>query len=161
MKQQLHQIEPNEFDNNELQRAIREGRLYIVQPQLSSDEIKRNSLSEILSYVGAVDDEATEECKSIIRALWQKILNDDLFVNSFLMEKGPNKGKPNKYRVTSMITVMQGLGIYKGESVACIHRKLEKITNKNKYYTNMNQYPISKKQQKFLRFFIGELLRGK
>ena len=148
-KSSLRRLSPKEFDENLLRKWTLEGRVYIDVPQV----VDKNAYKrEILEYVQAIDDYATETWREQIDTLWSTIVDAVCFSDSLVMKKGKQSGHMNRYTVTNLVCRMQSLGVYRKDvSMLTLHLKLEGVTEKNKYYKSSGVYELPREARMFIR----------
>ena len=84
-KSSLRRLSPKEFDENLLRKWTLEGRVYINVPQ----EVDKNAYKrEILEYVHAIDDFATDTWRGKMDDVWNAIVDAECFSDSLVMKKG-------------------------------------------------------------------------
>lgn len=151
-------MSPKEFDANLLRQLTLEGRVYIDMPQVED----RNAYKrEILEYVHAIDDFATEMWKGQMDAVWNAIVDAECFSDFLVMKRGDQSGHMNRYTVTNLVCRMRNLGVYtKGVPMKTLHLRLEHTTKKNKYYKNNRNYRMPSEAREFLKIvFLREGLK--
>ena len=148
-KTSLRRLSPKEFDAALLEKLTREGRVYVNLPR----KINRDAhAQEILNYVQAIRDCASEPWRDKIDALWQEILDYDCLVDFLTMKRGACAGHINRYAVTLLVNRMLNCGIYRKDlSMLTLHLKLEKVERKNKYYTSCGNFTLSTDVRQVLR----------
>lgn len=151
----LKRLNPKEFDAALLEKLTREGRVYINLPR----EINRNAhAQEILDYVQAIRDCASEPWRDEIDALWQEILDYDCLVDFLTMKRGVCAGHINRYAVTNLVCRMQNRGIYRKDlPMLTLHLKLEGVERKNKYYTSCGNFSLSTEARQVLRKLFSKV----
>lgn len=150
------QIDPNEFDVQELLLLAKEGRLYIKQitEEKSETNIREEGIRSILQYVSRIDECASEKYRSNIRKLWERILRspelEDLF---FLNRYKSNRGMPNWYRVNVVMAFLLEQNVYCKDIYAVmeLHMKMEQTDKRTKFYTGMGRYLLENKERSILK----------
>ena len=150
MKQKsFRRLLPEEFDADRLRQLTLEGRVYI---DISQEADKNAYKREILDYVHAIDDYATETWKGQMDTVWNTIVNATCFGDTLVMKKGKQSGHMNRYTVTNIVCRMQSLGVYRKDvSMLALHLKLEGITKKNTYYKSSGLYELPREARMFIR----------
>ena len=148
-RKSFKRLSPKEFDENLLRKWTLAGRVYIDVPQV----VDKNAYKrEILEYVQAIDDYATETWREQIDTLWSTIVDAVCFSDSLVMKKGKQSGHMNRYTVTNLVCRMQSLGVYRKDvSMLTLHLKLEGVTEKNKYYKSSGVYELPREARIFIR----------
>lgn len=148
-RKSFKRLSPEEFDENLLRKWTLEGRVYIDVPQV----VDKNAYKrEILEYVQAIDDYATETWREQIDTLWSTIVDAACMSDSLVMKKGKQTGHMNRYTVTNLVCRMQSLGVYRKDvSMLTLHLKLEGVTEKNKYYKSSGVYELPREARMFIR----------
>ena len=154
-KTSLRRLSPKEFDAALLKKLTEEGRVFINLPR----EINRNAYAqEILDYVQAIRDCASEPWRDEIDALWQEILDNECLADFLTMKRGVCAGHINRYAVTNLVCRMQNSGIYRKDlSMLTLHLKLEGVERKNKYYTSCGNFPPSTEARQVLRKLFSKV----
>lgn len=149
----LKKVHPEDFDAEALMAAAREGRLYVELKldEATTDQLLAQCRQEALDYVSAIDAFAAPEWQPHIKALWQTILNDEVFASSLMMQKGRNRGQLNKCVVTNMVLHLQVLGVYGGDNLFLLHKELEHVNQKNSIYKSMGKYRLIERQRRKIR----------
>ena len=154
-KSSLRRLSPKEFDANLLRQLTLEGRVYIDMPQVMDKNAYKR---EILEYVHAIDDFATEMWKGQMDAVWNTIVDAECFSDSLVMKKGKQTGHMNRYTVTNLVCRMQSLGVYRKDvSMLTLHLKLEGVTEKNKYYKSSGVYELPREARMFIRELFSKV----
>ena len=145
----LRRLLPEEFDADRLRQLTLEERVYI---DISQEADKNAYKREILDYVHAIDDYATETWKGQMDTVWNTIVNATCFGDTLVMKKGKQSGHMNRYTVTNIVCRMQSLGVYRKDvSMLALHLKLEGITKKNTYYKSSGLYELPREARMFIR----------
>ena len=154
-KSSLRRLSPKEFDENLLRKWTLEGRVYINVPQ----EVDKNAYKrEILEYVHAIDDFATDTWRGKMDDVWNAIVDAECFSDSLVMKKGKQTGHMNRYTVTNIVCRMQSLGIYRKDvSMLTLHLKLEGVSKKNTYYKSSGLYELSREARMFIRELFSKV----
>ena len=148
-KSSLRRLLPEEFDADRLRQLTLEERVYI---DISQEADKNAYKREILDYVHAIDDYATETWKGQMDTVWNTIVNATCFGDTLVMKKGKQSGHMNRYTVTNIVCRMQSLGVYRKDvSMLALHLKLEGITKKNTYYKSSGLYELPREARMFIR----------
>ena len=162
----LRQIAEQEWDEEMLRLAIREGRLYLALPeaeqpaseqaaaeecQLSPEQVRE----KILDYVERISHYAA--CAKV-RAIWQTILQDEELFPLFRFTRyAKSRGRINWYRVTVVMCQLYELGVYRQElSAEKLHCCLEGTKRRNARYTGMNRYLLEREQSKRIRQILRQ-----
>ncbi len=147
-KPRLRRLLPEEFDAVLLKKLVEEGMVYVDMPKAVDEGAY---LKDVLRYVSAIRDFASDEWKDKIDDLWQAIVEDEYFSYFLKMQKGKDAGSMNRYAVTSIVCRMHSKGIYRNdESMMALHLKLEGVSKKNKYYTSCGNYELTQTMRKRL-----------
>ena len=154
-KSSLRRLSPKEFDSDLLRQLTLEGRVYINVPQ----EVDKNAYKrEILEYVHAIDDFATDTWRGKMDDVWNAIVDAECFSDSLVMKKGKQTGHMNRYTVTNIVCRMQSLGIYRKDvSMLTLHLKLEGVSKKNTYYKSSGIYELSREARMFIRELFSKV----
>lgn len=138
-----------EFDSDLLRQLTLEGRVYIDMPQV----VDKNAYKrEILEYVHAIDDFATDTWRGKMDDVWNAIVDAECFSDFLVMKKGDLSGHMNRYTVTNLVCRMRNLGVYRKDvSMLMLHLKLEHTTKKNKYYRNSRNYKMPRAAREYLK----------
>ena len=108
-------------------------------------------LKNVLRYVSAIRDFASDGWKDKIDDLWQSIVDDEDVSYFLMMQKGRDAGGMNRYVVTNIVCRMHSKGIYRNDvSMLTLHLKLEGVSKKNKYYTSCGNYELTQTMRKRL-----------
>ncbi len=159
MRKKLKQVRIEDFCASLLRQAAREGRLYVRPSGISETGKLRQTLAAILQYVSSIDECASARYRGRVRSIWEGIVHNPDIRHSLVMHKGRNCGEPNKYRITALVTFMLNCGVYRaGEfSAVDLHLRLERATNRNRYYTSMDKYCPTGSERKTLRQIISSV----
>lgn len=143
---------PVEFDVALLKKLTDEGRVFIAPAQIyRNDAYKR----EVLDYVQAIAEFATEAWQKDIGALWQKIVEEPCFKDCLVMKKGITAGHANRYIVTNIVCIMQNWGVYRSDvSLLTLHLRLENATVRNKFYSSSSIYALNREARSLLKQLI-------
>ena len=154
-KSSLRRLSPKEFDSDLMRQLTLEGRVYINVPQ----EVDKNAYKrEILEYVHAIDDFATDTWRGKMDDVWNAIVDAECFSDSLVMKKGKQTGHMNRYTVTNIVCRMQSLGIYRKDvSMLTLHLKLEGVSKKNTYYKSSGLYELSREARMFIRELFSKV----
>lgn len=142
-----------DFDLQAIRQAFREGRLYI-QPQAKSEaEIREEGICQILQYVQSIEACASQEYYAHMRSLWDSVLHDDTLQPLCFMSKGKRKGKPNWYRITSIVCVMREYNVYRKRDFTTVdlHLLLEHSDHRNQIYESSTHYYLEHPQLMILK----------
>lgn len=74
-----------------------------------------------------------------------------------MIQKGKSAGSMNKYLIMLLVENLRGLGVYDCESTLQLHRRLENIMTRNKYYNSMFTYQISPQENAKIREIVNKL----
>lgn len=106
-------VRPEDFDAQVLFDAAREGydSVTIKFPKpVDKDEVRK----EVRAYISRIRCYVTQEFQATIDALWDSLLNNDVFVNFFMPGTKAKKCKAfDKYHVVRVCGVLRELGVYK------------------------------------------------
>lgn len=154
-KSDLRRLSLKDFNIDWLRQLTLEGRVYIDMPQ----EVDKNAYKrEILEYVHAIDDFATEMWKGQMDAVWNTIVNATCFGDTLVMKKGKQSGHMNRYTVTNIVCRMRNLGVYRKDvSMLTLHLKLEGVSKKNTYYKSSGLYELSREARMFIRELFSKV----
>ena len=68
----------------------------------------------------------------------------------------------NRYVVTNLVCRLQNAGVYRQDvSMLQLHRRLEGISTKNRYYKSNGNYDLSREARVILRRIISESKKSK
>ena len=162
----LRQIAEQEWDEEMLRLAIREGRLYLALPEAEQPAIEQAAVEEcqlspeqvrekILDYVERISHYAA--CAKV-RAIWQTILQDEELFPLFRFTRyAKSRGRINWYRVTVVMCQLYEQGVYRQElSAEKLHCCLEGTTRRNARYTGMSRYLLEREQSKRIRQILRQ-----
>ena len=162
----LRQIAEQEWDEEMLRLAIREGRLYLALPEAEQPASEQAAVEEcqlspeqvrekILDYVERISPYAT--CAKV-RAIWQTILQDEELFPLFRFTRyAKSRGRINWYRVTVVMCQLYEQGVYRQElSAEKLHCCLEGTTRRNARYTGMNRYLLEREQSKRIQQILRQ-----
>ena len=162
----LRQIAEQEWDEEMLRLAIREGRLYLAlleveQPSIEQAAVEECQLSpeqvreKILDYVERISHYAA--CAKV-RAIWQTILQDEELFPLFRFTRyAKSRGRINWYRVTVVMCQLYEQGVYRQElSAEKLHCCLEGTTRRNARYTGMSRYLLEREQSKRIQQILRQ-----
>ena len=162
----LRQIAEQEWDEEMLRLAIREGRLYLALPEAEQPASEQAAVEEcqlspeqvrekILDYVERISPYAT--CAKV-RDIWQTILQDEELFPLFRFTRyAKSRGRINWYRVTVVMCQLYEQGVYRQElSAEKLHCCLEGTTRRNARYTGMNRYLLEREQSKRIRQILRQ-----
>ena len=162
----LRQIAEQEWDEEMLRLAIREGRLYLALPEAEQPASEQAAVEEcqlspeqvrekILDYVERISHYAA--CAKV-RAIWQTILQDEELFPLFRFTRyAKSRGRINWYRVTVVMCQLYEQGVYRQElSAEKLHCCLEGTTRRNARYTGMNRYLLEREQSKRIQQILRQ-----
>jgi len=154
-KHDLRRLSPKEFDAALLEKLTREGRVYIYSPkEIDKDACKR----EILAYTQAIECFASETWSDGVKELWQKIVREDSLLNCLIMKNGLQAGHMNRYVVTNLVCRLQNAGVYRQDvSMLELHRHLEGISTRNRYYKSSGNYDLPREARAILKELISRV----
>ncbi len=135
----------------ELLALWRKGKLYWETKVWSEEELLAHSRQEALRYVAAIGEFVAPEWMPCIDGLWHEIVEDVAFASGLMMQKGRDKGQLNRYLVTNIVYRLREMGIYRSESFLLLHKKMEGVKEKTRFYKASVMYPLNKKQRMRLR----------
>lgn len=154
-KSSLRRLLPEEFDAVLLKKLVEEGKVYIDMPKAVDEGAY---LKDVLRYVSAIRDFASDEWKDKIDDLWQSIVDDEDVSYFLKMQKGKDAGGMNRYVVTNIVCRMHSKGIYRNDvSMLTLHLKLEGVSKKNKYYTSCGNYEFTQPMRKRLTQLLSRV----
>ena len=149
---QLIQVGIGEFHIPTLREAAREGRLFLRARLKDKEEERKEREAAIMAYVSAIDDHVTPEYRSRIKGIWRDLINEPVFSRDLVIKKGRQRGAFNRYMVTVIVCWMKEMGIYSSDITAQeLHLLMEHCTQRNQYYTGMQNYTLDKEQRTWLR----------
>lgn len=136
-KQNLKEVTLDDFNIAALRKAAREGRLFIQPSAISPEEEKRQSLADVLKYVSRIDQCVCAEWQDGIHQLWQEIIRVPELADCLITTRGKRQGKPNYYRVTSLVAYLLEKSVYRKQdfSTVDLHLILEQTDHRNSIYT--------------------------
>ena len=163
----FRKLQAEEFDADRLEQLTREGRVFIAGNSGKTGNSGHSGNSgqsghtgfpgEVLGYVQAIDHLASERWREGIGALWLKLVHSRQMASYLTMRYGAQAGRMNRYAVTALVYRLLLAGVYRRDvPMLSLHLLLEGTSRKNKFYTSMGKYPLSREQEAFLR----TLLRG-
>ena len=146
---------PEEFDAVLLKKLVEEGKVYVDMPKAVDEGAY---LKDVLRYVSAIRDFASDEWKDKIDDLWQLIVDDEDFSYFLKMQKGRDAGGMNRYVVTNIVCRLHNKGIYRNDvSMLTLHLKLEGVSKKNKYYTSCGNYVFTQPMRRGLSQLLSRV----
>ena len=132
--------------------AAREGRLFMRARIINEEEESREREATIIAYVSAIDKYVMPEYQSRIKRIWRELINHPAFCNDLVIKKGRQQGTFNRYMVTVIVCWMREMKIYSSDiSAQDLHLIMEHCTRRNRYYTGMQNYTLTKKQRMWLK----------
>lgn len=158
----LHKVLPDEFDLDQILVAFREGRLYIKPVERSGEEILEDGIAQILRYVSHIDACVSQEHHAHMRSLWNSVLRDETLQPLCFMTKGKRKGKPNWYRITSIVSLLREWNIYRKRDFTAVdlHLLLEGISKRNAIYESSTHYYLEHREMQILRKILANLQKS-
>lgn len=122
-----------------------QGRLYqdVEEEAVSWEELLARCRQDVLAYVSAIDEYASEVVRPYISNVWRAIVEDEVFVDGIVMKQ---KRQMNRYFVTNIVFNLQTRGFYlPAEQVTPLqlHLVLEGTKKKNSVYKNIVNYPFT------------------
>lgn len=151
MAQKFQPVHPEDFDAEALKQAAEEGRLFITPSPRSILRTLQSNARQVLRYVAPLRTYAHPTYRPQYHTLWKAIVNHPNLFQRFTIQKGKNEGSMNKYLIMSIVDCLKNLGFYQDLNSLQLHRILEKIDTRNKYYNNMGQYVLEPSDSKILR----------
>lgn len=143
-------VHPEDFDAAKLLKLAEEGRLFFTPIVRSTEKEQVANSLHILEYVGALRACADEPYKDNIDFIWQEIVKNDALQKRLSIQKGTNAGCMNKYFITAIVDVLSNIGVYRDNTIQ-LHRIMENITTRNKYYNSMGLYVLSSNERQIIR----------
>ena len=160
MRVNFEQVCPEDFDAYELWALARKGKLYlkVEAEDASKEDLLAACRQEVLAYVSAIDDYATDMMRPYINKVWESIVKHQAFSRSLMMQKGRNRGHMNRYFITALVVWMSNRGVYQsGISSLRLHQKLEGVKKKTSIYTSALNYAPSTNQETILRQLLKSI----
>ena len=155
MKTTLKRLRPRDLDWENIKQLAKEGRLFAELPKVIDKDACRR---EILAYTQAIDCYAAEIWSDAINELWEAIVCEDCLLDSLTMKNGLHTGHMNRYVVTNLVCRLQNAGVYRQDvSMLELHRRLEGISTRNRYYKSSGNYDLSKKARALLKKLISRV----
>ena len=150
METTIKRVTPKDFNEEDVMRLFREGKLLIeVEQELPTrEEVK----AELLEYVSPLKDLCTPQYRENHEQIWLDIFHSDGF--DLVMKKGARRGELNKYKVMALFTYLFNKNLYNGSmSPLQLYYKLENTTKKGNFYTNASKdvYAINDQQRPILK----------
>ena len=149
METTIKRVTPKDFNEEDVMRLFREGKLFTeVEQELPTRDVKR----ELLEYVSRIQECCNPQFKDSHEHIWLDIYHSEAF--DLVMKKGARRGELNKYRVMALVTYLFNNNLYKGSmSTLQLYYKLENTTKKGNFYTNANKdvYAINDQQRPILK----------
>ena len=149
METTIKRVTPKDFNEEDVMRLFREGKLFTeVEQELPTRDVKR----ELLEYVSPLKEMCTPQYRANHEQIWLDIINSDDF--DLVMKKGARRGELNKYRVMALVTYLFNNNLYNGSrSPLQLYYKLENTTKKGNFYTNAckDVYAINDQQRPILK----------
>lgn len=91
-----------------------------------------------------------------ITTLRRTILTHPQLNDKLTIEKGPNEGQLNRYRMMYLVTCLLEAGIYVGASALQLHHILEHTRKKDAIYRRQMKYAMERTQLRVLREIISD-----
>lgn len=155
MKTSLRRLRPKDFDAALLEKLTKQGRVYIDIPQVKNDDVWKH---EVLNYVRAISDYATEVWKERIDWLWKTIVDEAHLREVLIMKRGLQTGHMNRYVVTNIVYRMRSGGVYRSDvPMLTLHLRMEGTDKKNKYYTSCGNYTLEREMIRQLRELLARV----
>ena len=149
METRIKRVTPNDFNEEDVMRLFREGKLFAeVEQELPTHDVKR----ELLEYVSRIQECCNPQFKDSHERIWLDIFHSEAF--DLVMKKGARRGELNKYRVMALVTYLFNNNLYNGSrSPLQLYYKLENTTKKGNFYTNAckDVYAINDQQRPILK----------
>ena len=154
-EQSLWRVTPREFDPVLFEKLVKQGRVFVNYPRVNNkDAYKR----EVLEYVRAIDDFATDLWRKDIEELWAKIVGAPCFEPCLSMKNGLQAGHLNRYTVTNLVCRMQNMGVYRSDvPMLTLHLTLEQTDKRNKYYSSNGNYCLTKEAKALLKQLLRKV----
>lgn len=160
MRVNFEQVRPEDYDAQELMALVREGKMYlkVEVEEASKEDLLAACRKEVLAYVSAIDDYATEMMRPYINKVWESIVRHKAFSRSLMMQKGRNRGHMNRYFITALVVWMSNRGVYQSNvSSLRLHLKLESVKKKTSIYTSALNYAPDMNQETILRQLLKSI----
>ena len=149
METYFKRVTPKDFNEEDVMRLFREGKLFTeVEQELPTRDVKR----ELLEYVSRIQECCNPQFKDSHERIWLDIFNSCDF--DLVMKKGARRGELNKYKVMALVTYLFNKNLYNGSmSTLQLYYKLENTTKKGNFYTNASKdvYAINDQQRPILK----------
>lgn len=150
----LQRLNLRDFNPIVLEQLTAEGRVFIAS---TFNKESGAYLREILDYVHRIADFVADDYRGIIDDLWLHIINNEELSGELVMKRGATAGHINRYAVTSVICLMQNNDVYRKDvTMLTLHRQMEGITGRNRYYSSSGNYAITGKLKKVLKQILEE-----
>ena len=157
METRIKRVTPNDFNEEDVMRLFREGKLFAeVEQELPTHDVKR----ELLEYVSRIQECCNPQFKDSHERIWLDIFNSCDF--DLVMKKGARRGELNKYKVMALVTYLFNKNLYNGSmSPLQLYYKLENTTKKGNFYTNASKevYAINDQQRPILKRLLQKYNR--
>lgn len=105
-KKNVNLIRVAQYDQTLIEKALREGRLFMEQPAYEADETRaevRNTVARISAYA-CID--------SVVARVWEALLEDGARVARFRITQREKVGTLNGYRIAAIVQYMCTCGLY-------------------------------------------------
>lgn len=156
MASNLKPIRPQDFDADALLKAAKEGRLFIKTLPPNPKKVREENARHILQYVNSIRAYAAEPYSKSIDEIWNEIIQHPDLFKCFIIQRGADAGCMNKYTIMALVDLLRNLDVYTGASSIQLHRILEKITTRNKFYNNMGMYAFGMNSFHIIREIIAK-----
>lgn len=157
METTIKRVTPNDFNEEDVTRLFREGKLFTeVEHKLPTrDDVK----SELLEYVSRIQECCNPQFKDSHERIWLDIFHSEAF--DLVMKKGARRGELNKYRVMALVIFLFNKGVYNSESPLKLYYKLEGTDKKGPVYTNASRdvYAVNDQQRPILKMLLQKYIR--
>lgn len=132
---------PGSRSDAEVIRMYHAGHVYFG-PHIQTKSLTYDDVTDlILEYVSRIAPYAAPDYADCIDKIWERIATDVHIRPHLIIKKGKDKGMPNKYHITHIVSMMALRNIYdKRYTAHDLHLKLEQTKKRNKYFTTMNKY---------------------
>lgn len=147
MNRKFKQVPTRGITTEELLALWREGKLYqVAEP--TEEEILLRCRKEAVSYVSAIHEFVAPEWLPYIDDVWQAIVCADEFSDVLIIHKGRMRGHLNRYVVTSIVSHLKEMNMYRCDSLLVLHKRLEGVKVKNGIYKGAVVYGLKPTQRK-------------
>lgn len=115
MKQEYRKVRIEDFDEAELRRLCKNGRLFVKKGGEQTSMERKQTRSDIMKYVSRTDECASETFSSRIHGIWRGIVYNERLYPTLLYKKGKKSGEMNPLRIMAIVDFLKEEGVYRQE----------------------------------------------